>query len=177
MGWKAIKEHYRIVHLVLVDDGMICIGSPYIHDLMTITLTGDLVKLPDRTINKDLQRYQDEMLADPDRLRQLAQAADTFDASIPVFTFEGAEILEKRCEALHWPNVTHDGAMMYENTFFADRASAVAAAKRNCAASIKFRRRDIASLRTQLDNATARLDQLGEDARKLGLDIEEIDLD
>ena len=30
MGWKNIKEHYRIGHTVHVTDKGICIGSPYI---------------------------------------------------------------------------------------------------------------------------------------------------
>jgi len=36
MGWKNIKEHYRINHYVQVTEQGICIGSPYIHNIIVI---------------------------------------------------------------------------------------------------------------------------------------------
>lgn len=37
MGWKNVKEHYRIGHIVHVKDGKICIGFPHITDIMEIS--------------------------------------------------------------------------------------------------------------------------------------------
>ena len=38
-----------------------------------------------------------------------------FDAFIPVFTYEGPNIINRFCEKPGWPNATHEGYMMYDN--------------------------------------------------------------
>ncbi|MEW9523891.1 hypothetical protein MRBLRH8O_001706 [Agrobacterium radiobacter] len=169
MGWKNVKEHYRIDHQVQVTNEGICIGSPYIHAIIVISLDGTLVKEDDRTLNDKLSRYQAEMKADPGKLRDLVLSEDKFSSSIPVYTYDGATIVPKFCEELGWPNVTHDGAMMYDNTFFADREAAVEAAKRNCEAAILLRRSEIAGLRSSIASSSDRLDELLSQAKDLGL--------
>ncbi len=169
MGWKNVKEHYRIDHQVQVTNEGICIGSPYIHAIIVISLDGTLIKENDRTLNDKLSRYQAEMKADPDKLRDLVLSEDKFSSSIPVYTYDGATIVQKFCEELGWPNVTHDGAMMYDNTFFADREAAVEAAKRNCEAAILLRTSEIAGLRSSIASSSDRLDELLSQAKELGL--------
>ncbi|RVQ01985.1 hypothetical protein [Sinorhizobium meliloti] len=171
MGWKNVKEHYRIDHQVEVTEEGICIGSPYVHAIIVISLDGALIKEADRTLNEKLMRYQFEMKADPAKLRHLVVSPDTFSASIPVYTYRGAEIIEKRCEELGWPNVTHDGDMMYENTFFANREGAVEAAKSNCEASILLRRMEISDQQQRMAKSKARLEELLDNAKKLGLPV------
>ncbi|RVJ69033.1 hypothetical protein CN167_27505 [Sinorhizobium medicae] len=171
MGWKNVKEHYRIDHQVEVTEEGICIGSPYVHAIIVISLDGALIKEADRTLNEKLMRYQFEMKADPAKLRDLVVSPDTFSASIPVYTYRGAEIIEKRCEELGWPNVTHDGDMMYENTFFANREGAVEAAKSNCEASILLRLMEISDQQQRMAKSKARLEELLDNAKKLGLPV------
>jgi hypothetical protein len=36
MGWKTLKEHFDIEHFVQVTKKGICIGSGFVHDLVTI---------------------------------------------------------------------------------------------------------------------------------------------
>ena len=117
MGWKNVKESYGIVHTVQVTDKGICIGSPYIHDLIVIGLDGAVKKRDYGYGNQDLKRYMQEFDADPDKLKRLVLSDDHFAASVTVFTYDGGDIVEKLCEAPGWPNVTHDGEMMYDNTF------------------------------------------------------------
>lgn len=136
MGWKAVKDHYRIGHIVHVTEEGICIGSPYINNLIVIGLDGVLKKTDDGRNNDDLRRYMQEMKADPEKLKELVLAEDKFNASIPVYTFEGATILEKQCETLGWPNVTHDGCLMYENTFSTNKKRVVLWAKENAQYSV-----------------------------------------
>lgn len=143
MGWKAIKEHYKIEHIVQVDDRKgICIGSPYVHDIMVIGFDGTIIKgYPDDgwNSNQDLMRYQKEMLENPDLLKTLVHQPDTFEKSLPVYTYDykTGEIIEKECEELGWPNVTHDGHVMYENTFSDDLKTVVEWAKSNTQARIE----------------------------------------
>ena len=121
MGWKTVKEHYQIKHHVCVGEAGICIGSGYISDILVISLEGVLIKRYEDRSNNQLSEYQRRMDADPALLKRLVQTSDTFAISIPVYTYNDGTIIEKRCEAPGWPNVTHDGDMMYENRYSTDR--------------------------------------------------------
>lgn len=159
MGWKAVKDHYQIGHIVHMRPEGLCIGSGYISDLIVVGPDGTLIKKHDGSSNKDLTRYQAEMLADTAKLRELLEKPDQFSNSVPVYTYDGAEILEKYCEALGYPNVTHDGDLLYENTFSADRDQVVRWAKRSAALGAVHTRRWIEDLEKKLEEARKRLDR------------------
>jgi hypothetical protein len=153
MGWKNIKEAFRIKHTVSVTDAGICIGSHYIHDIIVIRPNGVIAKSykDSFTINEDLDRIQGELgRTSPMRLRELIQAPDTFAASIPVYTYDGGEILTKYCEEPGWPNVTHDGDIMYENGYSTDRAQVIEWAKQNARLGVKFAREREDELKSKL---------------------------
>lgn len=61
----------------------------------------------------------------------LLASDDIFEASIPVYTWNGAEIIERYCEETGWPNVTHDGDLMYENQYSTDRSTVIEWARQN----------------------------------------------
>lgn len=157
MGWKAVKEHYRIEHFVQVTEAGICIGSPYIHNIIVIGKDGKLTKSYDGRMNDDLARYQKDFESDPVTLKRLIEAPDTFSASVTVYTYEGGEILEKSCEEPGWPHVTHDGQMMHDNTFSTDKATVVAWAKRNADLGIQMQRRSLAELEAKVEDYRGRL--------------------
>lgn len=117
MGWKNLKEHYRISHIVQVTKEGICIGSLYIHNLMVIGTNGEILKRNNENRSKELVRYQAEMDADPSKLRELIEAPDSFTGSVVVYTYKNGDIIEKLCEEPGWPNMTHDGDRMYANTY------------------------------------------------------------
>lgn len=147
MGFKSIKEHYRIGHIVQIREGRIAIGSPYVSDLIRVSFAGEVTwGSLGASKNDDLARYYAEMTADLGKLKFLIEQPDSFTAAIPVFTYDGAEIVEHKCEALGWPNVTHAGALMYENTFSPDRAKVVEWAKRNEDAGIESCQRRLREL-------------------------------
>jgi hypothetical protein len=170
MGWKAVRDHYRITHIVQVTDAGLCIGSPYIHDLIVISLSGEILKA-DGWGNTDLARYATEMKADPKTLRDVVVAPDTFAISLPVFTYEGAEIIEKRCEAYGWPNITHDGHIMHKNTYSADRDLVVEWAKRSCLSRIEWTRELVSEKQADLTETQGRLDRYLADAHALGVKV------
>lgn len=152
MGWKNVKEHYRIGHHVQVTDNEICIGSPYIHDIIVIGLDGSVKKrYDDSRGNEDLRRYQSEFDADPEKLRQLIQGQDTFNDLVVVYTYDGGDVIEKHCEKPEYPNVTCDGKMMYENTFSTEKEKVVEWAKRNAVLGIKFVRENIEEAEKRLE--------------------------
>ena len=138
MGWKKLKEHFNIGHFVTIHEKGICIGSPYIHDIIVIGRDGVITKRDDGRANEDIARYQQNIDADPELVKQLIEAEDQFERSILVYTYSGSQILEKYCEQPGWPNVTHDGEMMYENMFSTDKAQVVIWAKKNLQAGIEM---------------------------------------
>lgn len=171
MGWKSIKEHYNIRHIVQVTSKGICIGSGYIHDIMVIDKnTGVVIKpyLKDGwSSNDDLFRYQEEMDANPEKLKELVFQEDTFEKSIPVYTYDGSEIIQEFCEELGWPNITHNGNIMYENTYSEDVEQVIKWAKREAEAIINNSKERVEEIERDLKRVSDRLSVAQENLRKL----------
>jgi hypothetical protein len=171
MSWKNIKEHYRIGHIVQVRDGKICIGSGYCPELIMVSFEGKVsLGVLGISSNEDLERYHAEMTADLGKLKELLDVPDTFTASLPVYTYDGAEILEKQCEAYGWPNVTHDGKIQYENSYSADKAVVVEWAKRNARYGVEAWTERIAEAEKKLAECRERLAEEEADIAKLMAD-------
>lgn len=158
MGWKNVKEHYRIGHIVHITDEGLCVGSPYIHNLIVVSMEGKVTSTREAW-NDDLRRYLREFDADPEKLRRLIESQDHVSASVPVYTYEGAKIIEKQCEKPGWPNVTHDGCLMYDNTFSENRDTIVERAKRDAASGVSLGERRVSQLRDELAEAERGLAQ------------------
>lgn len=168
MGWKNVKEAYRVEHLVCVNDKGICIGSPYIHDIIVIGMDGVLKKRYSGNIaNLALQRYQREMDDYPEELKRLVLSPDEFHKSITVYTFEDGEIVEKLCEKTGWPNVTHDGMMMYGNQFFTDKADAIEQAKIAADMTISAIEEVVTQMQKDIAERLARLEKIKSNRAKL----------
>lgn len=170
MGWKNITEGFQIEHFVRVTSEGICIGSQYIHNIIVIGLDGVVKKRYEGSSNDDLARYQAEMDADPQKLHRLLWLPDTFTESIPVYTYEGGKIIEKFCEELGWPNVTHDGDMMYKNAFSTDKAKVVEWAKQNAKREIKAHEESMRRIMLEHEAATSDLRQAMRNLTKLNAD-------
>lgn len=171
MGWKNVKEHYRIAHIVCVTKEGLCIGSPYIHNIIVVAPDGTLKKRDTSRVNDDLARYQREMEADPAKVRQLMDSPDTFGPSVAVYTYDGGEIIEKQCEETGWPNVTHDGELMYENTFSTDKATVLKWAKRNAEAGIEIWTGNLKEARKRVEKCESELAQATRELAKLEADF------
>lgn len=167
MGWKTLKEAYGINHTVCVTTMGICIGSGYVHDLVVVDpATGRIQE--NEAFGGFLSKHHPELAnATTSEILSHIQAEDTFATSIPVYTFDGATIIEKRCEALGYPNTTHDGDLMYDNQYSADRSIVIGWAKRNAAHEEKYMAEAIARLQEQQAELQARLDKAREASRQL----------
>jgi predicted transcriptional regulator len=146
MGWKAVKTHYRIEHIVDTVPNCIRIGSGYIRDIIVIDLDGIIVKRYSGG-DPDLTRYMREMEENPQLLAQLVREKDVFACSIQVYTYDDDAVVEKECEVLGYPNVTHDGELMYENTYSPDRDKMAKRAKENARAGVQLAMRHLRNLR------------------------------
>lgn len=138
MGWKTFKQKYNIDHIVQITGKGICIGSGYCHDLATVDLiTGSAKENP--TFRGFLERYYPKiMTASQKEILETIHAEDSFENDIKVYTFEGSEIIEKKCEKFGYPNITHDGFLMYENTYFKTRIEAIEKALDYNNSSLKY---------------------------------------
>lgn len=171
MGWKSVKDHYRIQRLVQVRDGNIAIGSGFLPELIVITPDGRLLKRYDGGPTEDLTHIQRAMDGDLATLRRLAAQPDTFAASLVVYTYDGAQIIECRCERLGWPNVTHDGQLMYENTFSSDRDYIVERAKANALAGLELSLRAYAEAERRLHEIHVEIERDRHDLKALGVEV------
>lgn len=148
MGWKTLKQHFGIEHIVQVTEkGSICIGSGYIHNLVEIDPKTGKVHGDDGFLR---QRYPELLVTAPAEIVKLIEAQDVFGASVPVFTYRESEIIEKRCEEPGWPNVTHDGCVMYENTFSTDKAKVIQWAHRSAELRVKYTKEQISRVESDL---------------------------
>ena len=174
MGWKALKDAYGITHNVCVTSVGICIGSGYVHDLVVVDPVSGRVR-ENEAFGRILSQYYPALAeASPAEILGHLQAKDTFEASIPVYTYEGANIIEKRCEALGWPNTTHDGQLMYENMFSADRDVVIGWAKRSAELETKHLSEAILRIHDQLFDLQNRLDKARTHSERLAAEYPSI---
>jgi hypothetical protein len=167
MGWKSLKERFGITHIVQVVGKNLFIGSGYVHDLVTIDiLTGKVTE--NSTFKRFLsETYPDLLKAPPEEIINLLEKQDTFTQSIAVYTYDGGNIIEKQCETPGWPNVTHDGFVMYDNTFSTNKEEVVLWAKRNTSLAIKHTLERIQEKEENLRTLRVQLDEYKSDQLKL----------
>jgi hypothetical protein len=127
MGWKAIKDRYRIGHLVSVHKGKgICIGSGYVHDLIRINPEtrkvewGNLGPSTNDTLARYGMKFTKILRRSGIWLMQMTCLIVTFLSSLT----RAEQWSNTFARNTAGPNVTHDGQMMYDNTFFEKEADA-----------------------------------------------------
>ena len=149
MGWKAVKDHYRIGHIVHMSGDDLLIGGAYVSEIIRVSPEGVVEEKPTmRPLDGELARYVHEIRGDASRFRGLLALKDEFTASTPVYGWSGSTIVEDFCEEYGWPNVTHSGALMWDGHFFLDRDDAV--------------RRAVAGARGRMSSLAERVDELEE---------------
>lgn len=156
MGWKRVKDHYQISYLVHSNEkGEVIIGSLHVPKQIVINQKGRVAVLYEPPRNSALAILIDSLKAEPEVLAELVSSGDTFAVSLPVFTYQGGALVELKCEALGYPNVTHDGQIQYENTHSADSDQVVRWAKECALLRRKCLREYRSRLETQLKDADA----------------------
>ncbi|MDR2009934.1 MAG: hypothetical protein LBQ22_05585 [Bacteroidales bacterium] len=154
MGYKNVEKHYDIKHIVAVHNKReyggrcICIGSPYIHDIIVIRIKDAKIvkqykdgKYNDGwSTNEDLARYNEAIKADEQNgvLAKLIDTPDTVIEYLPVFTIEKGCVVSDVCEEYGWPNTTHSGEIMYNNTYFKTRKEAYAYLLESTSSGVRY---------------------------------------
>jgi hypothetical protein len=140
MGWKTFKSHFQINHHIVQvapdNPGRLHIG--YLGNLIEVDMATGVVTAEDGFSSFLRTAYPALSKASPAEVLAQLEAEDVFETSIPVFTFDGGDIIEKRCEALGWPYLTHDGYLMHKNRYHPDKARVVEWALQDAEAGAKY---------------------------------------
>ena len=162
MGWKNLKQHFNINYIVQVDaDGQVLVGSPYLNNLLTIAKDGSVTlhSLFEKDQSGSLVDLANQLKADSSVVRDLLASPDSFETDIPVYTWENGALVEKLCEEPGYPNVTHDGQLMHDNTYFLRPEDACAKARTNSAFYVEHWERQVERIQRELDGAFERLEK------------------
>jgi hypothetical protein len=158
MGWKAVRDHYGIDHIVSINtDGNLSISSAYISNIIVVRPDGKILEGFGKTDSKIINGLLDKFANEPGVIRSLLETPDTFSKSIPVYKCSRGVLVEKFCEKLGWPNCTHDGELMHNNVFYESKEDAVASGIRQCESWIELLDSQILQLRADLQNAVSEI--------------------
>lgn len=157
MGWKAVRDHFRIKHIVHILDGHLAIGSAYVSSVLKVDSQGNC-ELDRAWKDGPFGTYQREIERQRETFVRLFAQPDTFTYSIPVFSFGADDSIEEDlCEEFGWPHVTHRGTLMYENTHFLNRWQAAQALQKNLLLEIQLQERNLANSQQQVAQTQADL--------------------
>lgn len=157
MGWKTFKDHYKITHIVHVSEGKILLGSPYSSELVAICMsTGEITESSVHS-NFMARAYPEVAAASNQERLDIISQPDSFGPSVAIYTFDEPNILEKMSEETQWPGVTHDGCIIYENTFSTDKTQVIAWAKRDAAIGVLWANKRLNQLQKELEQQHAKL--------------------
>ena len=137
VGLKRLKKEFNIGHTVLRDGGEICIGSAYVHNL--ITITGKHIKsssIVNANSELGVLKHQLSEAALTGKLQEIIDCQDEYTASLPVYSLDRGRVVRQYCEEYGWPNVTHGGELMYDNTCFKTRKEALKFARKEVHACV-----------------------------------------
>lgn len=150
MGWKTFKEHFNISHTVHVTEEGLCIGSPYINSLVVISIETGAIK-KDGCVSSFLNEYYPEIKkSSPAKRLRYFRVEDIFNDVLSVFTYSKDKIIEKKAEKMGWPNVTTEGQIMYDNTFFKTKKEAIREATSDNEATLKWRQDKLIKLKSEI---------------------------
>lgn len=177
MGVKSIKEHYKIVHIVHKEDGVIHIGSPLSPSIIVIGTDGVITKRNDSrwSSNADLERYQKEIDADASLFVQLLNQEDQFEQSITVYSWDGNDIVEELTEKVGWPNTTHSGVLQYDNSHYTDKSQAIQHTLSNLNSGIRVYTERVEDLKKEIVTTQDRISKRQASADRLVQMLKEIE--
>ncbi|MCP4914655.1 MAG: hypothetical protein GY909_16180 [Oligoflexia bacterium] len=166
MGWKSFKEYFGINHIVHIREDNLCIGSPFVTDLVKIcTKTGKIAY--ESHWSDFLSEYYPSILkASTDKLLDLIKKEDVFENLKTFYTCEKGEILEKKAPSNEFPEVTTDGKLIYEGMLFSNKQEALLKAIRDCRSSIEITKDSIERVKNEVKRYEKRLREKDGELRK-----------
>lgn len=114
-------------------DGKVCIGSPMCSELITVdSKTFEIKYTLDtegrKTIRSDELKFIWDKLIElikNGEIKTIVENNDSTANMFPVYSHREGEIIKQFADVFGWPNSTHDGTLMYDNTFFKTETEAI----------------------------------------------------
>lgn len=174
MGWKTFKDRFNILETFEWRGEKLLFSNSIYESLAIVDLkTGEVIPHPYHpTFLSD--NYPEICQTPAEEILAMFNAEDKFEASIPVYTYSGGDIIEKFCEKPGWPNFTHDGLLMYANRYSIKKDRVVIAAKADNDAGISLITSRIEQLKSELEAANAKLIELNANKEKLDRDYPDL---
>ena len=132
MKARALKHYLNDTkYIVCQNKTNICIGSPYISELIKInkkTLKLSCAEIYSENgepnfIIPELNEiyYKLKKLVDLGQIQEYLNGDDEIENKLPVYKEEDGEIIKTYTDAYGYPNLTIDGYLMYDNLYFKDK--------------------------------------------------------
>lgn len=64
-------------------------------------------------------------LIDSGEIKDIIEGKDDIDPKLPVYTVKKGKLVKSYTDEYGWPNITEDGELMYDNTYFKTRIEAI----------------------------------------------------
>ena len=138
-------------YIVHSSNEYIAIGSPLCSDLISVNKRSLHLKYTldgYREGRKALvKKNYEELLFIWDKLQELIdngqiidiiRGVDILENPLPVYTVKEGKLIETTTDAYGWPNVTVSGELMYDNTYFNNRADAIQYGIKDVEAGLKM---------------------------------------
>ena len=120
-------------YLVHYSGNKVCIGSGYISELITVDGTTLNLRCSLIPNNRSALRHDElefiwdklEELIKNGKMRDIINGNDPTDDMIPVYSVDEGELIEEYTDKIEWPNITHTGKLIYQNTHFTNKKDAL----------------------------------------------------
>jgi hypothetical protein len=122
-------------YIINNNDDYIAVGSPLCHDLISVNKKTLKLKYALDTWHDGRSSIKhDELLFIWDKLQELInngqikdiiEGHDEIENPLPVFTVRDGKVIKSFTDKYGWPNITIDGDLMYDNTWFKTELEAI----------------------------------------------------
>jgi hypothetical protein len=114
-------------YIICLSKNNICIGSRFIPELITINI--NTLKIESTYSFKDerleiIWNKLNDIINSGDILN-IINGNDSIENMFPVYSVKNGKLIEQYTDIFGWPNSTHDGELMYENSHFLAKEEAL----------------------------------------------------
>jgi hypothetical protein len=100
-------------------------------------------------------------------IKSIIEGNDPTDGMFPVYSCDDGEVVERFADEFGWPHSTHDGVLMYNNTFFRTREEAIKYGIRDLSYGLESITESIEGKEEQLQSMKQRRDRYAESIKHL----------
>jgi hypothetical protein len=161
-----IRELKKIIpfstYTVHNSEGKLCVGSSLCSDLISLNIETKELKYALDTWREGRKSIKYEPLEIIwDRLEELInngeidyylEGEDEIENPLPVFSFSNGTLIKTTTDEYGWPNITSDGTLMYDNTFFKTEIDAIEYGIKETKISIRFSKEKYERLKSEIES-------------------------